>query len=75
MIEPSQWHLKTKPNSSKVVQTIAGILYHNTPHEQLQTLEGIEQAIRAQTQQYVMPQLGFFLLQQALQQRMAKREC
>jgi hypothetical protein len=57
------------------VQKIADILYRNTPHEQLQTLEGIEQAIRAQAQQYVMPELGVFLLQQALQQRMATREC
>ena len=53
------------------VQTIANILYRNTPQEQLLSLEGIEQAIRAQTQQYVMPQLGVFLLQQVLQQRMA----
>ena len=37
------------------VQTIAQILYRNTPSEQLKTLEGIEQAIRLQTQQYVMP--------------------
>jgi hypothetical protein len=56
------------------VQTIAEILYRNTPGEQLKTLEGIEQAIRSQTQQYVMPQLGVFLLQQALQQRMATHD-
>ena len=56
------------------VQIIADILYRNTPHEQLQTLEGIEQAVRTQTQRYVMPQLGVFLLQQALQQRMAIHE-
>lgn len=56
------------------VQTIAEILYRNTPIEQLKTLEGIEQTIRSQTQQYVMPQLGVFLLQQALQQRMATHD-
>ena len=38
------------------VQTIAEILYRNTPSEQLQTLEGIEQTIREQTQQHVLPQ-------------------
>lgn len=50
------------------IDTIAQILYRNTPTEQLQTLEGIEQAIRQQTQELVLPQLGVFLLQQRLQQ-------
>jgi hypothetical protein len=50
------------------IDTIAQILYRNTPAEQLQTLEGIEQAIRQQTQEWVLPQLGIFLLQQRLQQ-------
>jgi hypothetical protein len=50
------------------IDTIAQILYRNTPAEQLQTLEGIEQAIRQQTQELVLPQLGVFLLQQRLQQ-------
>ncbi len=51
------------------IDTIAQILYRNTPIEQLQTLEGIEQAIRQQAQELVLPQLGVFLLQQRLQQR------
>lgn len=51
------------------IDTIAQILYRNTPAEQLQTLEGIEQAIRQQTQEHVLPQLGVFLLQQRLQQQ------
>ena len=50
------------------IDTIAQILYRNTPAEQLQTLEGIEQTIRQQTQELVLPQLGVFLLQQRLQQ-------
>ena len=49
------------------VETIAAILYRNTPAEQLLSLEGIEQAIREQTQQTVLPQLGVFLLQQRLE--------
>jgi outer membrane PBP1 activator LpoA protein len=49
------------------IDTIAQILYRNTPAEQLQTLEGIEQTIRQQTQERVLPQLGVFLLQQRLQ--------
>lgn len=56
------------------VKTIAGILYCNTPPEQLKTLEGIEQAIQEQTQQSVLPQLGVFLLQQRLKQPMATPE-
>jgi len=56
------------------IDTIAQILYRNTPTEQLQTLEGIEQAIRQQTQELVLPQLGVFLLQQRLQQLKATPE-
>lgn len=56
------------------VETIAAILYRNTPLEQLLSLEGIEQAIREQTQQKVLPQLGVFLLQQRLRQQVATRE-
>lgn len=56
------------------IDTIAQILYRNTPVEQLQTLEGIEQAIRQQTQELVLPQLGVFLLQQRLQQLKDTRE-
>lgn len=56
------------------IDTIAQILYRNSPAEQLQTLEGIEQAIRQQTQELVLPQLGVFLLQQRLQQLKDTRE-
>lgn len=51
------------------IDTIAQILYRNTPTEQLQTLAGIEQAIRQQTQELVLPQIGVFLWQQRRQQR------
>ena len=56
------------------IDTIAEILYRNTPAEQLQSLEGIEQAIRQQTQELVLPQLGIFLLQQRLQRLKDIRE-
>ena len=56
------------------VNTIATILLRHTSAEQLQTLEGIEQAIRSHTQQTVLPQLGVFLLQQRLRQRLAMPE-
>lgn len=56
------------------LDTIAQILYRNTPAEQLQTLEGIEHAIRQQTQKWVLPQLGFFLFQQRRPRRKDTRE-
>lgn len=56
------------------VETIAAILDRNTPGEQLQTLEGIEQAIREQTQQTVLPEIGIFLSQQQLKQPKATPE-
>jgi hypothetical protein len=45
------------------VQAIAQILYENTPTEQLNTLGGIEQAVRQQMQKHVTPEVGIFLSQ------------
>lgn len=52
------------------IQAIAKILYEETPTEELKTLGDIEQAVRRQMQQYVLPQIGIFLSKQppALQQ-------
>lgn len=36
------------------IQAIAKILYEDTPPEQLETLAGIEQAVRQQMQKHVM---------------------
>jgi hypothetical protein len=58
----------------QALTSIAQILYRNTPKEQLQTLEGIEQAIRQHAQTSVLPPLGIFLLQQRLAQLMATPE-
>lgn len=46
------------------IQAIAKILYEDTPPEELKTLAGIEQAVRAQMQKHVMPEVGVFLSQQ-----------
>ena len=43
------------------MQAIAEILYEDTPHEQLETLEDIETAIRTQLLEYIGPQLTLFL--------------
>lgn len=46
------------------VQEISKILYADTDPEELKTLSDIEQAVRKQMQQHVMPEVGFFLSQQ-----------
>ena len=46
------------------IQAIAKILYEDTPPEELKTLAGSEQAVRAQMQKHVMPEVGVFLSQQ-----------
>lgn len=46
------------------IKAIAQILYDDTPREELTSLSGIEQAVRRQTQKYVMPEIGVFLSQQ-----------
>ncbi len=43
-------------------QAIAKILYKNTATEKLSSLGKIEEAVRSGMQEYVMPEVGFFLL-------------
>jgi hypothetical protein len=43
------------------LQSIAEILYENTPAEQIETLEGIETTIRAHLLDTVSPELALFL--------------
>jgi len=50
------------------VRAIAAILYEDTPVEQLQTLEGIEKAVRAHILEHISPELGLFLSQQLVAQ-------
>ena len=42
-------------------QAIAALLYEETPSEQLQTLAGIETAVREQMLQHVSPEIAVFL--------------
>lgn len=55
------------------IQAIAQILYEDTPKEQLTTLAGIEQVVRNQMQEYVMPHVGVFLSQQSQAQQQDTR--
>lgn len=43
------------------LKAIARILYDDTPAAELRSLSGIEQAVRRQMQQHVMPEVGIFL--------------
>ena len=43
------------------VKEIAKLLYQTSEPENVQTLAGIEETIRAQTLEYISPQLGVFL--------------
>jgi hypothetical protein len=45
------------------IKEIAKILYEDTPPEKLDSLAGIEEAVRNQMQKYVMPFVGVFLSQ------------
>ncbi|ERN40651.1 hypothetical protein KR51_00028240, partial [Rubidibacter lacunae KORDI 51-2] len=70
-VSPSSECLMTPADHAQLQQhvaAIADILYRNTPTDQLQTLEGIEQTWRAQAQQTVLPQLGIFLSRQLRRQ-------
>ena len=46
------------------IKAITRILYDDTPTAELTSLSGIEQAVRRQMQQHVMPAVGIFLSQQ-----------
>jgi hypothetical protein len=51
------------------VQAIAALLYEETDPEQVQTLAGIEEAVRGHLLEHVSPEIGNFLLQQVAAQR------
>lgn len=44
------------------IKRIAKILYKNTPPEKLETLEGIETAVRDQVLEHVSPKITFFFI-------------
>jgi hypothetical protein len=49
-------------------RAIAALLYEESDPEQVKTLAGIEQAVRAQVLEHVSPEIGNFLLQAVLAQ-------
>ena len=49
-----------KKKIQKHLQAIAKILYQEAETKELESLAGIEKTIRAQTLEYITPELGFF---------------
>lgn len=50
-------------------QAIASLLYEETDPDQVKTLAGIEEAVRKHVLEHVSPEIGNFLLQQVVAQR------
>jgi hypothetical protein len=50
-------------------QAIASLLYEETDPEQVKTLAGIEESVRKHVLEHVSPEIGNFLLQQVVVQR------
>ena len=53
-------------------RAIAALLYEETDPEQVQTLAGIEEAVREHLLEHVNPEIGNFLSKQAAAQRVAE---
>ena len=56
------------------LQAIAAILYEETPPEELNTLEEIEQTVRQKVLKHVSPEIGVFLFKQLQRQPKAEQE-
>ena len=56
------------------VKAIAKILYKNTPPDKIETLEGIETAVRDQVLEHVSPQITFFLSEKRQEQNLGGSE-
>ena len=65
---------KQKQELDEHLDAIAKILYAEAEPEKLKNLEGIEETIRAQTLEYIMPQLGFFLSKKQQERKPENRE-
>ena len=56
------------------LQAIAAILYEETPPEEFNTLEQIEQTVRQKVLKHVSPEIGVFLFKQSQGQPKAEQE-
>lgn len=63
-----------KAQLTEHLEAIAKILYEEADPAELKTLQGIEKTLRSQAQEYLMPQLGFFLSKHKQEQPQGKVE-
>jgi hypothetical protein len=61
--------LSNQKKLQKQLQAVAKILYQESEVRELDSLAGIEKTIRAQTLEYVTPELGVFFLKKQQEQQ------
>jgi hypothetical protein len=65
---------QTQTQLKQHLEGIAKILHAEADPADLKTLEGIETTLRSKAQEYVRPELGFFLSKQRQEQQQGKNE-
>lgn len=61
--------LSNQKKLQKHLQAVAKILYQESEVRELESLAGIEKTIRAQTLEYITPELGVFFLKKQQEQQ------
>jgi hypothetical protein len=61
--------LSNQKKLQKHLQAVAKILYQESEAKELDSLAGIEKTIRAQTLEYITPELGVFFLKKQQEQQ------
>ena len=61
--------LSNQKKLQKHLQAVAKILYQESEVRELDSLAGIEKTIRAQTLEYITPELGVFFLKKQREQQ------
>ena len=66
--------LSNQKKLQKHLQAVAKILYQESEVRELDSLAGIEKTIRAQTLEYITPELGVFFLKKQQEQQQEEQE-
>ena len=70
----STMKLSNQKKLQKHLQAVAKILYQESEVRELDSLAGIEKTIRAQTLEYITPELGVFFLKKQQEQQQEEQE-
>jgi hypothetical protein len=70
----SPMKLSNQKKLQKHLQAVAKILYQESEVRELDSLAGIEKTIRAQTLEYITPELGVFFLKKQQEQQQEEQE-